>query len=307
LIVDSQVGGLHDILGARTRADELLARHTTLRVGGPADLFVEVKAISELVELVRLVRARGVPFFVLGNGSNILVLDGGIRGLVIENHCDNFSLDVTDSDRAVLTAESGASLPGIANRLARQGWSGLEWAIGVPGTIGGAVVGNAGAHGSSISDSLLGVTILDAEDATRQLPKTECGFDYRTSRFRQSKRDVVVSAEFELKRDQPQACIGQMNSYTEQRRRTQPTDPSVGSMFRNPPGDYAGRLIDQAGLKGKRVGDVEVSRVHANFFVNLGKATAGDVMELVEVVRGTVRREFGVELELEIEVVGESR
>jgi UDP-N-acetylmuramate dehydrogenase len=291
----------------RARANELLARHTTFRVGGAADLFIEAKTTVELVDYVRLARQHDVPVFILGNGSNILVLDGGLRGLVIENHCNQFSLNISNSDNAILTAESGAALPGLANRFAREGWAGLEWAIGVPGTIGGAVAGNAGAHGGSIADNLLGVTILDAEGATRRLPKTDCAFGYRTSRFKNSQREVILSAEFELRRDDPAACLARMNGYTEHRRRTQPTEPSVGSMFKNPPGEYAGRLIEQAGLKGTQVGRVEVSRVHANFFVNLGGASADDVMHLVEIVKSKVVEDFGIKLALEIEVVGEGR
>lgn len=311
--MDKRLVDLRAALGARAKAGEPLAQHTTFRVGGPAELFVEAKTIHDLIELVRLARQHDIPFFILGNGSNILVRDGGIRGLVIENHGDAFELNVTNSERAILHAESGAALPGLANRLARQGWSGLEWAIGVPGTIGGAVVGNAGAHGGSVADNLLNVTILDAEGAARQLPKTECAFDYRTSRFKRGAREVILSAEFEMKRDDPLACIARMNAYSEHRRRTQPTEPSVGSMFKNPPGDpsaplragSAGQLIEEAGLKGTRVGNVEVSRVHANFFVNLGGATASEVMALVEIVQSRVKEEFAIELELEIEVVGE--
>jgi UDP-N-acetylmuramate dehydrogenase len=296
---------LRTALGGRVRVDEPLALHTTFRIGGPPDLFVEAETLSELVEFTRLARQHRVPVFVLGNGSNLLVLDGGIRGLVIENHCDDFSLNVTNTEQAVLHAESGASLPGVANRLARQGWSGLEWAIGVPGTIGAAVVGNAGAHGGCIADNLLTVTILDAEGAIRELPKAELAFDYRQSRFKRSKREIILSADFAMKRDDPQACIARMNAYTEHRRRTQPTEPSVGSIFKNPPGGFAGRLIEQAGLKGTRVGNVEVSCVHGNFFVNHGGSTSADVIHLIETVRNRVREKFGVELELEIEVAGE--
>ncbi len=293
------------MLGIRSKEGEPLAPHTTLRVGGVAELFVEAKTIAELVEFVRLARQHDVSFFILGNGSNILVLDRGIRGLVIENHCDNYALNPINSEKAILTTESGASLPGVANRLARQGWSSLEWAIGVPGTIGGAVVGNAGAHGGAIEDSVVEVEILDAQGVTIKLPKTECAFEYRVSRFKRNKSEIVLRAEFEMKRDAPAACIARMNEYTDHRRRTQPTEPSVGSMFKNPPGDYAGRLIEQAGLKGKRVGSVEVSHVHANFFVNRGGATASQVLQLIEIVKSAVREKFGVELELEIEVVGE--
>ncbi|MEW5717894.1 MAG: UDP-N-acetylmuramate dehydrogenase [Chloroflexota bacterium] len=297
---------LRAALAGRTRVSEPLAAHTTLRLGGPAELFVQARTLDELIEFARQARRRGVPVFILGNGSNLLVRERGVRGLVIENHCEQFSLDVINSERAILRAESGAVLPGIANRLARQGWAGLEWAIGVPGTIGGAVVGNAGAHGACIADNLIGVAILDASDTIRELPKTELAFDYRASRFKGARDEIVLRADFEVRRDDPQACIARMNQYTEHRRRTQPTDPSVGSIFKNPPNDAAGRLIDQAGLKGTRVGGIEVSQVHANFFVNRGGATADDVLQLIELVRERVRVVFGIDLELEIEVIGQS-
>lgn len=293
-------------ISEKASENEPLARHTTFRIGGPADLWVEAKQISELVNWVEQARRNAVPVFVLGNGSNVLVLDKGIRGLVIENHCDGVELKVPHPDRAVLRAESGASLPLVANRLARQGWSGLEWAIGIPGTIGGAVVGNAGAHGGSMADRLLVAAVLDANGTVHELPKTELRFGYRQSRFKHSRREIILAADFELNRADSGGCIARMNEYTAHRRRTQPTDASVGSMFKNPPGDFAGRLIEQAGLKGTRVGNVEVSPVHANFFVNNGGATARDVMELIETVRRRVREKFSVELELEIEIVGEA-
>ena len=302
--VTSALDDLCTALGARVRVNEALASHTTFRIGGPADLLIEARTLDELIEFARRARQRGVPIFILGNGSNILVRDSGIRGLVIENQCAQFSLDAINSERALVRAESGATLPGIANRLARQGWAGLEWAIGVPGTIGGAVVGNAGAHGACIADDLIRVAILDADSAVRELPKTELAFDYRTSRFKRAKGEIVLRVDLEMRRDDPQVCVARMNRYTEHRRRTQPTDPSVGSMFKNPPGDSAGRLIDQAGLKGTRVGGVEVSQVHANFFVNRGGATASDVMQLIEIVCARTRARFGIELELEIEMIG---
>ncbi len=295
----------HD-LGARVKVNERLALHATFRIGGPAALHVTANTLAELIDFARLARARHVPIFLLGNGSNILVRDGGIRALVIENHCASFDLNVTNSTRAILFAESGASLPLIANRMTRQGWAGLEWVIGVPGTLGASIVGNAGAHGGCIADNLISVTILDTRGETRELQNAELGFDYRTSRFKKSKDDIILSARFELRKDDPSACIARMNAYTEHRRRTQPTEPSVGSMFKNPPGDFAGRLIEQTGLKGTRVGNVEVSSMHANFFVNRGGASAKDVLELIEIVRTRVRDRFGVELELEIEVVGEA-
>lgn len=302
--MNDRLAELRAALGERAKPNEPLASRTTFRIGGTADLLIEARTISELIETVRLARQSGIPFFILGNGSNILVPDAGFRGLVIENQCAQFWLDVAEPGRAILHVESGAPLPSIANRMARQGWAGLEWAIGVPGTMGGAVVSNAGAHGACLADHLLKVSILDAINIVRELQKSEVQFDYRTSRFKRGKSEIVLSADFELTRDDPQKCIARMNEYTEHRRRTQPTEASVGSMFKNPTGDYAGRLIDTAGLKGARVGNVQVSKVHANFFVNLGGATARDVLALIELVRERVRDKFGIELELEIEIVG---
>jgi UDP-N-acetylmuramate dehydrogenase len=300
------IDDLRAALGARARTNEALAAHTTFRIGGPADLFVTVTKVDELIECVRLARQQGVPVFILGNGSNILVRDGGIRGLVIENHCDQFSLSVINERQAILTAESGASLPGIANRMARQGWAGLEWAIGVPGTIGASIVGNAGAHGGCIADVLRSVSVLDIRVTLKELGKTDFDFGYRSSRFKKSKDEIITRVKFQLTKDDPAACITRMNEYSDHRRRTQPSEPSVGSIFKNPTGDHAGRLIEQAGLKGTRVGDVEVSKVHANFFINRGGATARDVMQLIEIVRERVGEKFGIQLELEIELVGEA-
>jgi UDP-N-acetylmuramate dehydrogenase len=292
-------------LGPRLIEGERLASHTTFRIGGPADMFVRADSRLELIEFANAARMAAVPVFLLGNGSNILVSDAGIRGLVIENHSDGFTAEEREQ-RLCLTAESGASLPGLANRLSRQGWTGLEWAIGVPSTVGAAVVGNAGAHGGSISGLLTRAEILRPDGGIEWRPNTDLSFGYRTSRLKESSQgELVLRAEFELVQDLPAACIGRMNQFSEHRRRTQPTQPSVGSMFKNPIGDYAGRLIEAAGLKLTRVGKVQVSAVHANFFVNLGGATAGEVLKLVELVRKKVMETSGVALELEIQLVGD--
>ncbi len=295
----------------RLAENEPLARHCTFRMGGPADLFIRAQTRDELIELVTAARAASMPVFILGNGSNILVADAGIRGLVIENHAEAYEAHEA-GDKLCLLAESGASLPGLANRLARQGWSGLEWAIGVPSTIGAAVLGNVGAHGGAIGDNLTRAEILTARGQVEWWGNADMNFAYRSSRLKTNARrgevqaaEVVLRAEFKLTRDDPVACIARMNKYTEHRRRTQPTDPSVGSMFKNPPGDFAGRLIEAAGLKRTRVGQVEVSPVHANFFVNHGGATAQETVHLVELVRERVKDRFRIELELEIQLVGE--
>lgn len=303
-MLDSALVELARDLGARVMVNEPLAPHTTFRIGGPAALFLRANTLAELVQHAHLARTRHVPIFILGNGSNILVRDGGIRALVIENHCARFSLDVINSTHAILSTESGVSLPLVANKMARAGWAGLEWAIGVPGTIGAAIAGNAGAHGGSIADNLVSVTILDSQGVTRQVQNAELGFQYRSSCFKGDQDTIILQAAFRLLKEDPNVCIGRMNTYTEHRRRTQPTEASVGSIFKNPPGNYAGKLIEQAGLKGMRFGNVEVSNVHANFFVNRGGGKAKDVLALIEIVRARVREKFGVDLELEIQVVG---
>jgi UDP-N-acetylmuramate dehydrogenase len=295
------------MMEGRVLRDELLARHTTLRIGGPAEYFVRVSSRQELIRAVEWARSKHLNIFILGNGSNVLIGDAGIRGLVIENHADEVLQEEfreSQPERVRVVADSGASLPGLANRLARQGWRGLEWAIGVPGTVGAGVVTNAGAHGGSMSDVLSRAEILDVSGELRWWARAELEFGYRTSFLKTHGRGhVVLRAEMELERDDPAECIARMNLYSAHRRRTQPTEPSVGSMFKNPPGDFAGRLIEAAGLKGTQVGKIQVSLVHANFFVNLGGGTARDVMRLTELVRAKVRDAFGVELELEIQLV----
>ncbi len=291
--------------------NESLARHTTLRIGGPAEYFVRVNSREDLIQAVEWARQQHLEIFILGNGSNILVSDAGVRGVVIENHADEIVVHenrekIENRERIRVIAESGASLPGLANRLARQGWRGLEWAIGVPATVGAAVVTNAGAHGGAISNNLVRAEILDLQNDVRWWTRDELQYEYRSSYLKKHSNEfVVLRAEFELDRDESANCIARMNQYTEHRRRTQPTEPSVGSMFKNPQGDYAGRLIEAAGPKGTRIGNVQVSNVHANFFVNLGGATANDVMQLVELVKMRVREKFKVELELEIQLVGD--
>ncbi len=306
------------MVDAKIVRGELLARHTTLRIGGPAEYFVRVHSRAELIQAAQWARTRNLEIFILGNGSNILVSDAGVRGLVVENHADGVEYNVeretasvkretanVERETLVVIAESGASLPGLANRLARAGWSGLEWAIGIPGTVGAAVVTNAGAHGGAISDRLTRAEILDVDNRVRWWSRDELQYAYRTSWLKEHPNQfVVLRAEFEMQRDDAANCIARMNQYTEYRRRTQPTDPSVGSMFKNPPGDYAGRLIEAAGLKGTRIGNIQVSEGHANFFVNLGGGTARELLELVELVQAQVREKFKVELELEIQVVG---
>ncbi|HJW83745.1 MAG TPA: UDP-N-acetylmuramate dehydrogenase [Anaerolineae bacterium] len=306
---------LKQTLGKRALAGEPLSRHTTSRIGGPADLFVEATSADDLGELVRLAWRSGVPVFILGGGANILVSDTGIRGLVILNKARR--LEFLGGGR--VRAESGVLLPTLARECIAHGLSGVEWAIGVPGTVGGAIVGNAGAHGRDTAADVGQVWILGPDNNVRVWTKEELQFEYRSSRIkrevterrREGERElggtryVVLAAELELaqgSRAQLEARAAEFNEY---RRRTQPPGASIGSMFKNPPGDAAGRLIDAAGVKGTRIGMAQIATLHANFFVNLGGATGHEVKALIDLARTRVRERFGVELELEIELVGE--
>jgi UDP-N-acetylmuramate dehydrogenase len=204
-------------------------------------------------------------------------------------------------------------LPTLARACIERGYANLEWAVGVPGTVGGAVIGNAGAHGGDVARDLASATILDADGNTREWANAELEFGYRTSRFKISDlkfqilnfRPVVLAATFGLRQSTRQELEARAAEYTERRKRSQPPGATMGSMFKNPPGDYAGRLIEAAGLKGHRIGQAQISPLHANFFINLGGATAAEMRVLIDLARDEVRARFGIELELEIELVGE--
>jgi UDP-N-acetylmuramate dehydrogenase len=290
----------------RVRTDVPLARHTFYRIGGPADLFVVAGSVEELVEAVMLARENGAPYFVLGAGTNILVSDLGIRGLVVENRAKKVTW-TEKNNRAQVTAEAGASLSRLARQAARWGWAGLTWACGIPGTVGGGVVQNAGAHGGCMADVLQSVTFLDNDDVTWCAPAENLGFVYRGSVLKKKigQAWVILAVELRLRRGDPTELAARIAEYDAWRRARQPAGASCGSVFKNPATDYAGRLIEAAGLKGERVGKAEVSSLHANFFVNTGGATATDVMVLIDRARSEVMRQFGVALELEIELVGE--
>lgn len=296
-------------LDAPVRRNEPMAPHTSLRVGGPTDLFVQALTLEHLMGWVTLARDYDMVPFILGRGSNVLVSDEGIRGVVIENDCGAYELRVDDNNggqSATLYAESGASLPGLAYRTARQGWAGLEWAIGIPASVGAAVVNNAGAHDGDTASALLQATILGKRGTVYRATPDDLDFAYRRSRLKGNHcAEIVLSAEFALHRDDPRALALRMARYTEHRRRTQPTEPSVGSIFLNPPGDYAGRLIEACGLKGTQSGGAMISPMHANWIINTNGSSASDIMHLIDLMREEVHKQFGIELELEIEPIGE--
>ena len=295
---------LRAALGAEAVAENRpLARHTSLRVGGPADLLVTAESASALRQAVSLAWEQGVPCFVLGSGSNVLVADAGIRGLVVLNKAR--AAGVVEGG---LRAESGAALATVARLAVSAGLAGLEWASGIPGTVGGAVVGNAGAWGSDVASTLRQATVLQAGGELATWPAARFEYGYRTSVLKRQgpgRRAVVLEAEFRLQPAEEGSLRARVAEITARRRASQPAGASCGSVFRNPPGDHAGRLVEAAGLKGERQGGAIISPVHANFVVNEGEATASDVRSLVELMRSEVQARFGVSLALEIELLGE--
>lgn len=287
--------------GIALTMDAPMAPITTLRVGGPADRLVAVGSRDELLAAVRLARDAGTACFVLGNGSDLVVADLGIRGLVIRNRARGVA-----SDGLRLHADAGAPMALLVRRCTSDGLAGLEFGTSIPGTLGGAVWANAGAHGSEMRDVVASVEVWDPrDDAETTLEADACAFGYRESRFKHGP-EVVLAATLSLRRGDPAAIAEQVAADQAQRRASQPlADQNAGSVFRNPPDDHAGRLIDAAGLKGRRVGGATVSQLHANFIVTDQDAKAADVRALGDRVRAEVFARFGVELVYEIEFVGD--
>jgi UDP-N-acetylmuramate dehydrogenase len=296
-------------IGVKTSRDEPLARFTTMRVGGPADLFATVHNAHELRALVRFARTRALPHFILGRGSDLVISDSGIRGLVIQVRAEGSRID---GER--YTAEAGVQMARAATETQRAGLTGLEFGLAIPGTAGGAVWANAGAHDAEIAGVLESARVLAADGTEAIVPAAELGLAYRDSRFKHgaatdgatAARDVVVDATFRLTPADPDVIKARLDEIRHWRQAHQPLGlPSAGSVFRNPADDSAGRLIDDAGLKGLRIGGAVVSEKHANFIVNDQKGTAADVRRLAERVRADILARFGVDLAFEIEFVGD--
>jgi UDP-N-acetylmuramate dehydrogenase len=296
---------LQSLFGAACQTDASLARYTAARVGGQADALLVVNSVEALAQAAQQLWELELPFRVLGGGSNVLVSDNGVRGVVLLNRAREIEFDIT-SDPPTVWAGSGANFGSLARRAVTHSLSGLEWAAGIPGTVGGAVFGNAGAHGGDVAGNFLMAEILHQNGTRKTYSVGEMGFEYRSSRLKREKIDVVVlAARFTLVHGDPAVIQQKMDDYAEFRRRTQPPGASMGSMFKNPPNDFAGRLIEAAGLKGTRVGNAEISSLHANFFVNHGEASASDIYALISRAHKIVMQKFGIALELEIELLGD--
>jgi len=299
---------LRRALGDQVAPNEPMSRHTTFGIGGPADLFMLAQTIPELCRVVGLSHEHEVPYLVVGCGANILVSDKGVRGLVIRNVCCGLTLDAHSDGVWLARAESGAELKSVADQTLGRGLAGLEWAVGVPGTVGGAVVGNAGAYGGYVSDNLRGVEVYSPGEGQSWWSSSRLELGYRTSVFKHGRRSnatVICAAVFSLREEDPAQLERRASEYRTRRSESQPSGLSAGSVFKRTAQYPAGFLIENAGLKGARVGGAMVSPKHANFILNTGTATAEDVRKLLEMVRQKVRAEFGIELEPEIELVGE--
>jgi UDP-N-acetylmuramate dehydrogenase len=322
--------------GERVRRDELLARHCTFGVGGPADVWVSLETQESLIELVTLSAQRRWPLLLVGNGTNILYADAGVRGIVARIALTGYTLEECEKDKARLIAGAGVSWPRLLNELAPLGWGGLEFGPGIPGTLGGGVVSNAGAHGGELGQVLQWVEVVDArgieEDCSEggipevvHYERAQLEMSYRHSRFRAERRvqfdergfpiaapraliepaEIIVRVGVVLHRADPWQLRATIEEHKQHRKRTQPVQQSAGSVFKNPEGDYAARLIEAAGLKGLAHGGAHISTRHANFIVNVGGASAADVAALIKEAHDRVRNQFGVELEMEVELRGE--
>lgn len=293
---------------ARAKRNAPMSKYTTSRMGGPADLLVEARTTEELVGLAQRADEMALPYIVIGGGANILVSDLGIRGLVIVNRAKEVKFDVRGA-KARAEVDSGVTMTTLARDCIERGLAGMEWAISVPGTVGGGVVGNAGAHGSDMAASVSMVRLLRRGAMPEYWTPRQLQFGYRRSALKNyapADRPLVISVTLELKVDYRANLERRANEYIAKRKASQPPGASIGSMFKNPEGDYAGRLIEACGLKGRTIGGAMISDKHANFFVNAsGDAKASDVKALIDLAHDEVLRRFGVDLQLEVELLGE--
>ncbi len=288
------------------RADEPMSRHTTFRIGGPAALMALPRTAGEAKAAVKTARELGIEPFILGNGSDLLVADEGYPGFIIKlaGEFEEICFCPAPKEGTLqLTAGGAALLSTLSKTALHWGLTGLEFAGGIPGSVGGAVTMNAGAYGGEMAQVLESVTFLDEAGEVCTLPASECGFGYRHSVF-SDRKCLILKARFHLDQGDPAAIRARMEELAAKRREKQPLEwPSAGSMFKRPPGHFAAALIDQCGLKGLTVGGAQVSAKHAGFVVDRGGATCADVLELVRQVRESVLRQTGVELEMEVKVL----
>jgi UDP-N-acetylmuramate dehydrogenase len=295
---------LRTIGGGRVRFGVPMSGWTTFRVGGPAEALYEPVKMEELRELILGLGRRDIPYFVMGRGSNLLVLDHGIDGVVVvlAGSFTEIHHDQTE-EWTVIHAGAGASLGALLSYCRRNGFAGLEFAAGIPGSVGGGVMMNAGAFGGEMGERVLGLTALTPRGETIRLDRSQLGFSYRSLKLERG--TVITHARFKVEIARPDVVRDRIATNLKRRKKMQPVDdPSAGCVFKNPPNDYAGRLIEVAGLKGSRIGGAMVSPRHANYIVNVGGATGADILALLDLVQKEVQRKVGVHLDPEIRVIG---
>ncbi len=296
---------LRTIFGENMQENVPLSGYTAARIGGPADVIVFVRKADELAQAAEKLWKMEMPFSVLGGGSNVLVSDRGVRGVVIINRARLLKFN-SKADLPTVHAETGVTPNDIAQRAARLGLAGFEWAASVPGSLGGAIYGNAGAFGGDMAGNLLSVELFHRQHGLQTWPVSKLEYSYRSSLLKREHPPVLLlSAELALKHGTQAEIQDKMEQFSSQRRASQPPGASMGSMFKNPPGDNAGRLLEAAGLKGKSIGNATISSQHANFFINSGRTRAEDMRALIELAQKAVLDQFGIKLELEVELIGE--
>lgn len=296
---------LQEKFGTEFQVNADVSQFTTSQSGGLVDGLVIVRTQPALEQVVTLCWEHDIPFRVLGNASNVLVSDKGYRGVIIINRSKAIRF-YEEAGTHRVAVDSGANLGGLARQAALRGLSGLEWASGIPGTVGGALYGNAGAEGQDMQAKLIMADILHPLRGKESWDSSQFEYSYRSSILKRSKSaEIILAAHFQLFESSKEKVLELMDRFNTKRRATQPPGASMGSTFKNPTGDHAGRLIEAAGLKGTRIGTVEISPVHANFFVNHGQAKAADILQLINLAKKEVLDKFNVNLELEIELLGD--
>ncbi|GAA0331147.1 UDP-N-acetylmuramate dehydrogenase [Bacillus carboniphilus] len=294
---------LNEMEIGKVKENEPMSKHTTIKIGGPAQIFVEPSSVDSIEKVMRSVKKHAAPWRVVGRGSNLLVKDGGIDGVVIKlgkgiDHLDWLS-------DTMIQVGGGYSLVTLATQLSRKGLTGIQFAGGIPGSVGGAVYMNAGAHGSDISNILVKARILFEDGSIEWLTNEEMEFSYRTSVLQTKRPGIVLEAIFQLEEGIRDEVVEEMKKYKDYRRDTQPwTSPCAGSIFRNPLPNYAGKLVEESGLKGHRIGGAQISDLHGNFIVNTGEATAEDVLALIQHVKDTILEKYNIQMETEVEIIG---
>lgn len=281
-----------------TRFNEPMSVHTSLRIGGPADVAI-FPGISSVLELTKLLKAEQIPYIIIGGGTNILVRDSGIKGAVIfTSKMNNITLN---AERSTLNAKAGCSLQKVINLCIKHGLSGMEGLAGIPGSIGGAIAGNAGSFGYEIKDVIKSVNLLMPDENIKELSASDINFRYRNADIPAG--SIILSTVLSLKKDEPFEIKKKVMEFINEKKSRQPVSkPTAGCVFKNSKGVSAGRLIDEAGCKGIKIGGIEVSRVHANFFINTGSGTADDFLKLMDTVSKKVKDKFGIVLEPEIKI-----